>query len=190
MFHLESDTTNVVLYGSYDGRSLHRIPGGPVLETADYGRWDGGCVFVQPNLVELPDGSWALPYVGYYSPHKYPDVEVQYDSGLAVWPKGRLVAIRADDEGGFTTPAFLAPGARLKINAVTRRVGSIKVEVADLDGNVIAGRSFDECKPLKGDHFWSPVQWEEAGDMGVRPGEPVVLRFRMKMARLYGLEFE
>jgi hypothetical protein len=190
IFHLESDTTSVVFYGSYDGRLLHKLPGGPVLTTADYGQWDGGCVFAHPNLVELPDGSWALPYTGFPRPHKYPHANAPFDFGLAVWPKGRLVAICADDEGGFTTPAIMPPGTRVKINALTKRVGHVLVEAADLSGKPLPGRSFAEATPIKGDCFWTPVQWGSTEDLGVAADQPVVLRFRMKMAKFYGLEFE
>jgi len=190
VFHLDSDTTSVELYASYDGRLLHRIPGPPVLRTADYGQWDGGCIFAQPNLVELPDGSWALPYTGFPDPHKYPHGGATYNVGLAVWPKGRLVALEAQGEGAFTTPAILAAGTKLRINAVTKRVGYIRIEAANLSGKAIPGRSFQEAAPIKGDYFWGPVKWETTDNLGVQENEPVVLRFRMKMARLYGLEFE
>jgi hypothetical protein len=190
VFHLASDTTSVEMYGSYDGRLLQRIPGGPVLETAGDGEWDGGCVFASPNLIEMPDGSWVLPYTGYDRPHKYPHANVPYEVGLAVWPKGRLVAIRADDVGGFTTPAFIAPGRRLRINALTERAGSIRVEVADLNGETIPGRSFDDCVDIRGDQYRTIVRWKTGDDLGVAAGEPVALRFRMTMASLYSLDFE
>ena len=190
IYRLDRDTTDIEMQGSYDGKSWHRLPGSPVLKTADFGQWDGGCIFAVPNLVELPDGSWALPYIGYDLPHKYPRGAYKFGTGLAVWPKGRLAAIAADEVGQFATAAVLAPGSKLKINAVTERGGSILVEAADLAGKPIPGRSFDDAVPVIGDQFWAPVAWKSAADLGVKPGEPVELRFRMNMARIYGLEFE
>ncbi|HSW44789.1 MAG TPA: hypothetical protein VLM89_04380 [Phycisphaerae bacterium] len=190
IFDLNSDTTSVEFRSSYDGKAWHRVPGGPVLGTATYGQWDGGCVFACPNLVERSDGSWVLPYAGYANPHKYPHGAGSFGVGLAVWPKGRLVALAADDEGGFTTVPVIAPGRKLRINAVTERAGCVMVEAADLAGKPIAGRTFDDAVPIVGDRHWAPVTWKHHADLGIEPNTPVVLRFRLKMARIYGLEFE
>ncbi len=190
VFDLNSDTTRVEMMSSYDGKSWHWVPGGPVLKTAPYGQWDGGCVFACPNLEELPDGSWVLPYTGYSDPHKYPHGGGSHGIGLAVWPKGRLAAIAADDDGGFTTVPIVPRGRKLRINAVTARNGSVLIEAADLEGKPLAGRSFAEAVPIIGDQAWAPATWKNAADLGIKPGEPVVLRFRMKMARIYGVQFE
>jgi hypothetical protein len=190
VYHQMSDTTSIELQASYDNKLWHRAPGSAVLKTSDFGEWDGGCVFTRPNLVELPDGSWALPYTGYLYPHKYPRTAWAYDTGLAVWPKGRLMAIDAEDRGQFSTLAFIPPGSKLRINAVTRRAGDILVEVARLDGKPVAGRSFEQAKPLVGDLYQHAVAWDGAGDLGTAPGQPVILRFRMNKARIFGLEFE
>ena len=191
IFDLNTDTTRVEFLSSYDGQTWHRVPGGPVLKTATYGQWDGGCVFASPNLVELPDGGgWVLPYTGYADPHKYPHGGAKYGVGLAVWPKGRLCAIAADDEGSFTTPPLLVPGNTLSINAVTGRNGFVLAEAADATGKPIEGRTFADAAAGLGDLHWSPVTWKQHADLGTKPGEPVVLRFRMKLARIYGLQFK
>ncbi len=190
IYHLDRDTTSIELHASYDGRLWHRLPGPPVLETAQFGRWDGGCIFTTPSLIELAGGDWALPYTGYDVPHKYPRGAWNYRPGLAVWPRGRLAAIAADEEGEFTTVAVLAPASRLRINAVTRRAGRILIEAADLAGKPIPGRSFEEATPIIGDQFWTPVTWKNHDDLGVAQGQPVELRVRMNGARIYGLQFE
>jgi hypothetical protein len=148
-------------------------------------------VFASPNLVELPDGDWALPYTGYVYPHKYPRGAWGYDAGLAVWPKGRMVALEAKDHGEFTTVAVLAPGTKLRINAVTERAGQILVEVAGLDGKPIEGRTFADAVPIIGDQHRTVVTWKGGADtIGIDAGKPVVFRFRMDKAKLYGLDFE
>lgn len=185
-----TDTHSVDLYTSYNGKVWSRMPGSPVLKTADFGKWDGGTIFASANLVELPDGNWALPYVGYNYPHKYPRGTYEYDVGLAVWPKGRLVALHAPEEGHFTTYAILSPGKQMRINAVTERVGSILVEVAGLDGKPLPGRSFDDAVPIVGEQYRTLVTWKRGDNLGIAAGQPVMLRFRMDKAKLYGLDFE
>jgi hypothetical protein len=191
IYHQDEDTTSIAMFASDDSQIWHRVPGPNVLDTAEeFGTWDGGCVFAAPNLIELPNGDWALPYTGYIYPHKYPRGAWGLDVGYALWPKGRLVALEAKERGQFSTVAILAPGAKLRINAVTARAGSILVEAAGLDGKPLPGRSFDDAVPIIGDQHRTIVKWNGADTHGVEVGKPIVLRFRMDKAKLYGLEFE
>jgi hypothetical protein len=184
------DKTALDLYTSYDGKSWHIAPGSPVLETADFGQFDGGCLFAYPHLIERSNGDWILLYRGDIFPHKYPRGKQASEWGIAVWPKGRLTAIEAPEQGAFTTPAFLLPGQKLRINAKTSRVGEIRVEVADFYGETLPGYTFDDSVPIIGDQYQTPVTWKNAESLNVPVGEPVVLRFRMKLAKMYGLDFE
>ena len=187
------DTTAIDLYTSYDGQSWHVMPNSPVLETNTYGQWDGGCVFAYPSLVERgSDGAWMLLYHASQFPHKYPRGKMEVKHGLAVWPKGRLCAIEAVEEGGFTTPAFLVPdgAGKLRINAVTQRAGDIKIEVGDFHGKTLPGRTFDDCDLITGDEYQKTVTWKGEDQLGAKPGEPIVLRFKMKHAKIYALDFE
>ncbi|MBC7287307.1 MAG: hypothetical protein H5T86_04520 [Armatimonadetes bacterium] len=176
---------------SHDGRVWDWVPGGPVFTTAPFGEWDGGCVFASPNLTELPNGDFVLPYTGYSFPHKYPRRGPwKYLPGYMVLPKGRIVALEATERGEFATPAFLPPGRKLLINAVTARAGSIVVEVADLNGAPVSGRTFADAHPVIGDQYRKPVTWKGQDDLGVPDGTPVMLRFRVEKAKLFALDFE
>ena len=140
------DTTRIALASSHDGKIWHWVPGGDLLRTGPFGRWDGGCVWATPDLIELPNGDWALPYLAHNFPHKYPRGQNVGSTGYAVWPKGRLVAVEAQDHGEFTMIPLIAPGKTLKINALTLRTGWVKVEVVGEDG-----RSLADCVPIVGD---------------------------------------
>ena len=161
------------------------MPGGDVLETAEHGQWNGGCIWASPNLIELPNGDWALPYSAHNIPHKYPRGQRKGGSGYAVWPKGRMIALEAPDKGQFTLITIMNPGSVLKINAVTKRTGGIRVEVA---GD--PERTFEKCDPLFGDRFWTPVGWQGKTDLGREKGQPITLRFQLDQAELYGLQFD
>jgi hypothetical protein len=106
------------------------------------------------------------------------------------WPRGRLVAIQADELGFFATVGFIAPGSRLRINALTQRAGSIRLEVARLNGETVPGRTADACDAIVGDRFRAPVTWQGADDLGVPVGTPIVLRVSLDHARIFGLDFE
>ena len=179
------DTTRIALASSADGKVWHWVPGGDLLRTGPFGRWDGGCIWATPDLLELPNGDWALPYLGHNLPHKYPRGKQVGTTGYAVWPKGRLVGVEAQDQGEFTMIPFLVPGSTLKINALTQRVGWVKIEVAGVKEHSAA-----ECVPIVGDQLWTRVTWKGGADLGVSPGKPVVLRIELYHAKLFGLEFE
>jgi hypothetical protein len=178
------DTTRILMASSHDGKVWHWVPGGEILRTPEFGRWDGGCVWATPNLMELPGGDWALPYIANNVPHKYPRGLRTSGTSYAVWPRGRMVALEAEDHGEFTLIPLMPPGRRLYVNALTLRTGWVKVAVLGADG-----RSLAECSPLVGDLALAPVSWGDATDLGVADGRPVTLRVEMKQAKLYGLEF-
>lgn len=184
------DTTKMVMASSHDGAIWNYVPGGPVLQTSNFGNWDGGAIFASPDLVEFPNGTFVLPYRGYSVPHKYPRGQWKYQIGFALWPKGRIVALEAEEKGEFATVAIMPPGRKLRINAVTQRAGHILVEVADLQGKPLPGRTFDDVEPIQGDQYRALVNWKGSEDLGYKEGQPIVLRFRMDQANLFGLEFE
>jgi hypothetical protein len=191
IYHLADDTSDIAIASSPDGQVWHFLPGSPVVGTGVFGQWDGGSVFSRPDLLELPDGSFALPFTTGLFPHKYPREQDRYNTGYAVWPKGRIVAVEAPERGEFTTVVFLAPGEKLLVNAITKRTGGIHVEAADAKGNVLAGRSFDECLPIVGDQYRTAVTWNNENPAAALPaGKPVMLRFRMEQAQLFSLDFE
>ena len=179
------DTTRIMLASSHDGKVWHWVPGGDLLRTGPFGRWDGGDIWATPNLIELPGGDWALPYLAHNFPHKYPRGQAVGRTGYAVWPRGRMVAVEAQDRGEFTMIPILAPGKTLKINAVTLRTGWVKIEVAGAKG-----RSLADCVPIIGDQHWTPVAWKGGDDLGIGEGRPVMLRVEMKQARIFGLAMD
>lgn len=179
------DTTRIVMASSHDGQNWYWVPGGDILQTAEYGQWNGGCIWAEPNLIELPNGDWALPYSAHNVPHKYPRGQRKGGLGYAVWPKGRMIALEAVEHGQFTLMPIMNPGRALKINANTKRSGGVQVEVA---GD--PERTFDKCKPLFGDLNWTTVTWGDKAEWGKQVGKPITLRFRLDKADLYGIEFE
>ena len=184
-----TDATRLEAAASHDGRVWNWLPGATLMETNAFGEFDGGCIFWRPNLIELPNGDFALPYTGYAFPHKYPRGAWSYNTGYAIWPAGRFMALVAEDDGAFSTVSFMPPGKRLRINALTDRAGSIRVAVTKRNGATLANRSWDDAVPVVGDHVWTVVKWGEADNLGCAANEPICLRFQLDHARLYGLEF-
>ena len=197
-WELECDGGDCFLFSSADGWVWSQVPGGPVVRCGPPGAPDGGHIVCSPNLVELPGERWGLPYHGLPIPHKYPGRDVTKRTGLfpgvpdcsgyAVWPKGRLVALDCPDAGSFATIGLVPSGDRLRINAAIRPTGHIKISVAKLRGEAIAGRDFDACDHLVGNGLAMPVSWGGEDDLQ-HGGDPIVLRFQMQQAKLFGVEF-
>ena len=185
VYHREVDLGVGVMAASRDGKFWHFLPGPPVVTATPFGQWDCGWTVPSPNLIELPNGDFALAYDASNLPHKYPRGHMKSNTGYAIWPKGRIVALEALEQGEFTTlPIDTKGGRKLLINVLTERVGSILVEV---DG--IPGRSFAEADPIIGDQYRKVVTWKGEDYLGYEQGKPIVLRFRMKQAKLFGLDF-
>ncbi len=183
------DTTRFPLATSPEGIRWDFLPGPPVFATAPFGAWDGGSVFMAPNLTEMPDGSWVLPYSGFNVPHKYPRAYWKFAQGYARWPNGRLVGIRADEQGGFATLGLVPAGRRMYVNCVSSRAGGVRIEVAGLDGKPLFGRGFEDCTGLVGDQPRGVVSWGSQTDLGHKEGQAVILRFRLEQATVYWIDF-
>jgi len=177
------DGCSLRMASSLDGAAWQWIPGGDVLTTGAEGTWDAGCFFAGSGLTEIPGDRVVLPYGGYHRPHKYPRWGRMGQIGLACWKKERLAALVADEQGEFCTQQLLLPGDTLHLNFQTSQAGYIRVAVEDVEG-----RRLDDCDPLIGDRVKAPVTWRGESSLKVGTGTPVVLRFRMRAARLYSFE--
>jgi hypothetical protein len=149
VWDVSDDSSHLEIASSHNAHVWNWLTDGPLMTTGEFGRFDGGCTFWHPNLLELPCGDFVLPYTGYQFPHKYPRGAWSYAPGYAVWPKGRFIAVEAAEEGEFTTVGFLPPGRVLRINAVTKRAGQVLVAVTRRNGQPLpAARLRMPCPSL------------------------------------------
>jgi len=92
--------------------------------------------------------------------------------------------------GAMLTKPVIFSGKRLVVNYATSSVGSVKVELADETGKALPGFSAEECDELVGDEISRTVSWKSATDLAAVAGRTVRLRFVMKDADLYSLQFQ
>lgn len=199
VWELENDGGAVWLLSSADGWHWSRVPGGPVVSPGKWGEPDGAFVTCTGNLLEYPGDKWAIAYGGHPIPHKYPGRDLAQRQGLfpgvpgvsgrATWPKGRLVALQADDEGEFATVFIVPPGERLRMNAEVAPSGYLKVSVRTWASREdLPGRTFAESDWVIGNSLAHPVTWKGEDIIG-HGGRPIMLRVRLKQAKLFALEF-
>ncbi len=107
----------------------------------------------------------------------------------ALRPDG-FASLNAPYQGGEAlTKPFTFEGKTLNLNFATSAAGSIRVEVQDADGAVLEGFSAADCNEILGNMLERPVLWKGNADVGRLAGTPIRLRFIMKDADLYSLQF-
>ncbi len=91
--------------------------------------------------------------------------------------------------GGFVTKPIQFTGKRLVINYATSAAGSVRVELQNAGGTPIEGYSLDDCPEIYGDTIDQTVHWKPGSDVSGLAGKTVRLRFVLKDADLYSLQF-
>lgn len=101
-----------------------------------------------------------------------------------------FASIRAGYDGGtFTTRPLLFKGDALYVNFSTSAAGGIRVALLDATGAPIPGFTGDDADELIGNMTDRIVRWNDNADVGALAGMPIRLRFIMKDADLYAVQF-
>ncbi|HOX38728.1 MAG TPA: hypothetical protein PL033_12130 [Candidatus Brocadiia bacterium] len=105
-----------------------------------------------------------------------------------------FVSVQAPMKGGemTTKPLVFSVGEKvaLRINYSTSGAGSLRCEIQDADGKPIPGFSLTEADEIYGDSLDRTVTWGGRSEFGNLAGKPVRLRFAMKDADLYSVQFK
>jgi hypothetical protein len=101
-----------------------------------------------------------------------------------------FVSVRAPYGGGemLTRPIRFA-GKHLDVNYATSAAGGIRVEIQDAAGKPLPGFTLGDAVELIGDEIEHTVAWRQGTDVSKLAGQPVRLRFVMKEADLYAIQF-
>jgi hypothetical protein len=184
--------TDAVFMTSRDGETFHRWPEafirpGPRRTNS----WVYGDNFIFWGMVETrADIDDAPNEISLY-------VTEGYWEGIAVSIRryalrvDGFVSVNAPRSGGeVLTHPLLFAGGNLALNFETSAAGSIRVELQDLAGRPIEGYRAEDCEPIFGDTLRHIVRWQDrGGDLRALEGQPVRLRFLIRDADLYSLQF-
>ncbi len=88
----------------------------------------------------------------------------------------------------LTRPVVFA-GSKLVLNYSTSAAGSVQVELQDAQGVPLLGFALADCHEIYGDQIERVVAWKGSSDLGKLAGAPVHLRFVLKDADLYSIQF-
>ncbi len=99
-------------------------------------------------------------------------------------------SVHASYTGGeMITRPIRFEGSRLILNAATSAAGGIRVEIQDAAGTPLAGYSLADAHEFVGDQIDAVASWKGGSDLSALASQPVRLRFVMKDADLYSLQF-
>jgi hypothetical protein len=101
-----------------------------------------------------------------------------------------FASITAPWHGGeMLTKPLIFSGKELALNYRTSAPGFVRVELQDAGGQPIPGYTLDDCPEIIGDEIEHDVTWKQGPDVSRLAGQPVRLRFVMKDADLFALQF-
>jgi hypothetical protein len=102
-----------------------------------------------------------------------------------------FASVRAPWAGGeMITRPLVFEGSFLTVNHANGAPGEIRVELQDEDGAPIPGFELNACDPIYGDNVERGVTWRGGdGDVGGLAGRPVRVRFALRDADLYAMQF-
>ena len=106
-------------------------------------------------------------------------------TGLATLRRDGFASMEAGAEPGtLTTRPVRFSGKYLFVNAATKG-GTLRVEVLDEDGTVIAPYAVESCAPISLDSTCERVMWQDAADLDALADRPVRFRFHLRDGALF-----
>ena len=101
-----------------------------------------------------------------------------------------FASLRADYQGGeMVTKPLVFAGRKLSLNFATSAAGGVKVELQTAEGKAVPGFSLADCREQIGNELDRVVSWKGGADLSSFAGTPVRLRFVLKDADVYALQF-
>ena len=102
-----------------------------------------------------------------------------------------FVSVQGPMSGGeLVTKPLIFDGNRLVLNFSTSAAGSVQVEIQNPQEKPIPGFTLADCPEIFGDSIDRVVSWKGGHDVGRLAGTPVRLRFVLKDADLYSIQFQ
>ncbi len=92
--------------------------------------------------------------------------------------------------GELLTKPLTFTGKELVLNFATSAAGGIRVEIQDAVGKPLPGYTLADAVETIGNEIGRAVHWRSGADLGALAGKLVRLRFVMRDARLYSLQFQ
>ena len=190
MFHHSSDTTDIRMAVSTDGRFFEWVSREPIIDNYDINGKFFGQVYAFPPLLPLGKNVGLL-----YNMHEFghddwrgemygEKPESKYC--MALWNADRLAGVKAEGTGEFFTDLKLKNG-KLQINYRTLSPkGNVKVEIQD-KSIPVENFTINDSSVLSGDGNWVDCSWNGNSDLEKLPSMNCKIRIRIENAIVYGI---
>jgi hypothetical protein len=179
-----NDCTDILLASTRGGADFQRTfleafirPG------LDLRNWTSRANYAARGIVETDETELSL-YVKHNS--GYPTSHIRR---YTLRPDG-FVSVHGPYAGGeLVTKPLTFSGKQLRINFSTSAAGGLRVELQTADGKPMPGFALADCPEIIGDRLDHSVTWKSGADLSALAGQPVRLRFELRDAELYSLQF-
>jgi hypothetical protein len=183
-FQPKTQQVEPVFMTSRDGVNFRRWPEELIPITAPKDREGNRANYMTRGLLQLPGNDRELSVYATEAYYAGPGSRVR----RFVYRMDGFVSVHAGTRGSLVTKPLVFSGSKLALNIVSR--GGTRVEIQNANGKPLPGFALDDCPPLFGDSLDRVVTWKNGGDLNALAGRPVRLRFVLKDADLYALQFQ
>jgi hypothetical protein len=149
----------------------------------DQGNWHDRSLYMERGILQTSPTELSL-----YCMQNWwlPSVHIRR---YTLRPDG-FVSVRGPYSGGeLITRPLKFSGRQLHINFSTSAVGSLRLELQDAAGKPLPGFELENFAELYGDRIDAPVAWKDQSDVSSLAGKTVHLRFVLKDADLFAIQF-
>ena len=183
--HPAPGMNDALFMSSRDCLIWNRIPEAWVRPGLDPLNWTDRNNYAAWGIIKTSEQEWSM----YISEHYRHAEHLPRLRRLSIRPNG-FVSIHADFQGGeMITKPIRFSGSALVLNYATSAMGTILVEIQDMEGNPIPGYSHADAEPIFGDALNRAVAWANGTDVSSLADQPVRLRFIMQDADIYAIQF-
>jgi hypothetical protein len=172
-----------VFMTSRDGVNFKRWPEALIPITAPKDRDGNRSNYMTRGLLQLPGHDKELSVYATEAYYTGPGSRVR----RFVYRMDGFVSAHTGTQGTLTTKPLKFAGSRLSLNIASR--GGTRVEIQDGNGSPLPGFALGDCTPIQGDFIGHHVLWK-GGSLSALAGKPVRLRFDLRQADLYSLQFQ
>ena len=149
----------------------------------DPDNWTDRNMYIGPGIVPTGPAELSLYYIEHY---RRPSARLR----RATLRTDGFCSVRALYAGGeFLTRPLTFAGEELVINYSTSAVGSLQVEIQDATGRPLEGYALSQCPEIYGDEIERVVTWQQGTGISALAGQPIRLRFVLRDADLYAIQF-
>ncbi|MGZ0710192.1 sialate O-acetylesterase [Coraliomargarita sp. W4R53] len=151
------------------------------------GTWDRGYLQSTTGICAIVGDQLWFYYGGFAGDESRPrdGMYTNGATGVAFMRRDGFASMSAGSRAGtLTTRPITFSGKRLFVNADVEQ-GSLRAEVRDTDGNVIAPFTLDNCVPLTADSTLEEIRWKGAEDLSTLASKPVSIHFEVTNGQFY-----